>query len=128
MTFGKTPRFLHYVSAFNIKSTTWHKAVKKTVYESRILATGDVYSSTFPALRAAFAGVQLIIIDELSSNHPEQLLEINIKLKIACNEVQIDSTFLHCRRPTRQVLQKIWVQGAQELVPMVPVSPDASAE
>jgi hypothetical protein len=89
VTFGKTPRFLHYVSAFNIKSTTWHKAVKKTVYESRILATGDVYSSTFPALRAAFAGVQLIIIDELSSNHPEQLLEINIKLKIACNEVQI---------------------------------------
>jgi hypothetical protein len=36
--------------------------------------------------RAAFKGVQLIIIDEISLINLEQLWEINVKLKIACDD------------------------------------------
>ena len=74
------------MSAFNIKGTTWHKAFKKSAYEKKVTAIGDVEASSVAALRAAFAGVKLIIIDELSLINLEQLWEINIKLKVACND------------------------------------------
>ena len=74
------------MSAFNIKGTTWHKAFKKSVFETKVTAIDDVDERSVAAIRKAFAGVQLIIIDELSLINLEQLWEINIKLKIACND------------------------------------------
>ena len=74
------------MSAFNIKGTTWHKAFKKSVFETKVTAIDDVDERSVGALRKAFAGVQLIIIDELSLINLEHLWEINIKLKIACND------------------------------------------
>jgi hypothetical protein len=74
------------MSAFNIKGTTWHKAFKKSVFETKVTAIDDVDERSVSALRKAFAGVQLIIIDELSLINLEHLWEINIKLKIACND------------------------------------------
>jgi hypothetical protein len=74
------------MSAFNIKGNTWQKAFKKSAYEKKITAVGDVEQGSVTALRAAFKGVQLIIIDEISLINLEQLWEINVKLKIACDD------------------------------------------
>ena len=74
------------MSAFNIKGTTWHRAFKKSGYEQKVLNIDDVERGSIASLQGAFRGVQLIIFDELSLINIEQLWEINIKLKIACND------------------------------------------
>ena len=74
------------MSAFNIKGTTWHKAFKKSGYEQKVLNIDDVERGSVASLQNAFRGVQLVIFDELSLINLEQLWEINIKLKIACND------------------------------------------
>ena len=74
------------MSAFNIKGTTWHKAFKKSAYEQKVLNIDDVERGSVASLQNAFRGVQLVIFDELSLINLEQLWEINVKLKIACND------------------------------------------